>query len=101
MKMLVLIFRQSLEPDLMKVLDDLDVKAFTQASTMEGAGDSGTTLHSYGRNGHNSMILAAMDDEKAAMVAKRLKTFFSIAQRHQQSGRTPLRLFAIPCECLI
>lgn len=101
MKMLVLIFRQSLEADLMKVLDDLEVKAFTQASAIEGMGDSGTTLHSYGKNGHNSMILAAMDDERAMQVAKRLKTFFSIAQRHQQGGRIPLRLFAIPCECLI
>lgn len=101
MKMLVLVFRQSLESDLMKVLNDLEVKAFTQASKMEGMGETGTTLHSYGRSGHNSMILAAMEDEKAEQVAKRLKTFFNIAQRQQQGGKIPLRLFAIPCECLI
>jgi nitrogen regulatory protein PII len=101
MKMLVIIFRHSLEQDLLELLKEVDVKAFTEAPKVQGAGETGSTSHSFGWPGHNSMILAAMEEDHADRVVKRLKTFRDTLARRQHGAKIPMRLFAFPCECLI
>jgi nitrogen regulatory protein PII len=101
MKMLMLVFRQSLEDDLLQLLEELDVKGFTETPKVHGKGETGKTFQTFGWPGYNSMIMAAMEDEQADLVVKRLKIFSSTAQRRQHVAKIPLRLFAIPCECLI
>ncbi len=101
MKMLVLIFRESLEQDVLQLLEELDVKGFTEAPKLQGRGETGKTFQTFGWPGYNAMILAAMEEEQAEHVIKRLKTFSHAAQRRQRVAKIPLRLFAVPCECLI
>ena len=101
MKMLVLIFRESLEQDVLQLLEELGVKGFTEAPKLQGAGETGQTFQTFGWPGYNAMILAAMEEEQAEQVAARLKTFSQAAQQRQRVAKIPLRLFAVPCECLI
>jgi hypothetical protein len=101
MKMLLLVFRHSLEDDILQLLDELDVKAFTEAPKVLGIGEAGSALDSFGWPGHNSMILAAMEEDQAERVVQRLKTFRDHMAQRQHGAKIPMRLFALPCERLI
>ncbi|TAJ27878.1 MAG: hypothetical protein EPO64_05095 [Nitrospirae bacterium] len=101
MKMLLLVFRQSLEQDLLLLLKELDVKAFTEAPKVFGMGEAGTAYQSLGWPGSNSMILAAMEEEQAERVVQRLKLFREHLAQQQHGAKIPMRLFAIPCEHLV
>ena len=89
MTMLLLIFRQSLE------------KAFTEAPKILGMGEAGTNFNSVTWPGHNCMIIAALEDEQADKVVKRLREFRDDLARRQKGAKIPMRLFAHPCERLI
>ncbi|MDE3241361.1 MAG: hypothetical protein KGO52_01415 [Nitrospirota bacterium] len=110
MKMLLLIFRQPLEHDLLQLLEELDVKAFTEVPKVFGMGETGAAGQSFGWPGYNAMVLAAMGEEQAERVVQRLKKFHDhLAQQQHMStlkpstqwGKVPIKLFAIPCELLI
>ena len=98
MKMLLLVFRQSLDQDLQKLLKNLDVKAFTEAPKVFGMGEAGTTFNSFGWPGFNSMILAAMEEEQADRVVARLRAFRDQLAQRQQGAKIPMRVFILPCE---
>lgn len=100
MKMLMIVFRQSLEDDLQKLLQSLDVKAFTEAPKVFGIGEAGTALGSMGA-GSNSMILAAMENQQADQVTKQLQTFRDHLLERQHGAKIPMRVFALPCERLL
>lgn len=98
MKMLLLVFRQSLDQDLQKLLKDLDVKAFTEAPKAFGVGKAGTAFSSFARPGFNSMILAAMEEEQADRVVARLRAFRDQLAQRQQGAKIPMRVFTLPCD---
>ncbi|TAJ07336.1 MAG: hypothetical protein EPO61_15375 [Nitrospirae bacterium] len=60
MKMLVLVFRQSLEKDLLQLLNELDVQSFAHAPTVNGTGKTEPTMHSFSWSEHSGTILAAL-----------------------------------------
>ncbi len=101
MKMLLLIFRESMEREVHDLLQKLNVKAFTETPTVLGAGETGTVLNSFERPGCNSMILAAMEDEKAGRVLERLKAFCEGLTERQHGMKIPLRVFTFPCDSVI
>lgn len=101
MKMLMIIFRHSLESDLLELLKEIEVKAFTEAPNVLGVGETGRTHESFGWPGRNSMIWAAMEEEQADRVVTQLKAFRDGLSQRQHGAKIPMRLFAIPCECLI
>ena len=101
MTMLLLIFHQSLDQDLHQLLDKLDVKAFTEAPKILGMGEAGATFNSFDWPGHNSMIIAALEDEQADKVVKRLREFRDDLARRQKGAKIPMRVFAHPCTRLI
>jgi len=98
MKMLLLVYRQSLDHDLQKLLKDLDVKAFTEAPKVFGMGEAGTAFSSFDWPGFNSMILAAMEEKQADLVVARLKAFRDQLAQRQQGAKIPMRVFTLPCE---
>jgi hypothetical protein len=78
MKLLLVIYRQSLEEDVRELLRDLDVKAFTEAL--------------------NSLILAAMEEDQASWVIAELQAFGERLSKRQNGAKVPMRVFALPCE---
>lgn len=98
MKMLLLIFRESLDEDLRELLRDLNLKAFTKAPKVLGSGDAGRAADSLQQPGFNSLILSALDDDQAGMVIARLTILRDELSRNQHGAKIPLRVFVLPCE---
>lgn len=98
MKMLLVIFRQSLDEDVRELLRSLNVKAFTEAPRVFGIGEAGRSDDSFEWPGFNSMILAAMEDEQAAYVIDKLKEFRDHLTKRQRGAKIPMRVFILPCE---
>jgi nitrogen regulatory protein PII len=100
MRMLMLVFRSSLEEEMLKELDELGVKAFTQHPTVLGSGLSGKALNTL-VSPSNSMVWAAMEDAEARRVALALKKFQRELKLHQQGAKIPLRIYIFPCEEIV
>jgi nitrogen regulatory protein PII len=97
MKIVMIVFRASMEEDVLRLLADLGVKAFTDVPKVFGLGESGRAFASFGQPGSNAMILAALDDAEAALLVDGLKEFHRRSARDQHGAKIPLRAFVIPC----
>lgn len=96
MKMVMIIYRESLEEEIHGLLQEHGVKAFTELHKVGGTGETGAAFHSFTWPGVNSLILAALSEEKAEQVAGGFKVFHD--QRVQEHGhKIPLRVFVLPC----
>ena len=98
MKMIVIVFRQSLDHDLLNLLETLDVKAFTQAPEVWGQGESGHAFGSFSWPGCNSLLLAAMPDARIAEILSAIRRFRDDLSRNQHGASVPLHVFTVPCE---
>jgi hypothetical protein len=97
MQMLMIVFRNSLEEEVLGVLRELDVAAYTDLPKVFGVGEAGMAFHSFTWPGFNSMILAALDDPDARQLARALEDFRDAAQARQDGATIPLRVFVLPC----
>jgi len=104
MKMLMIVFRESLEEDVMKVLRELGVTAFTELPSVVGAGETRAAFHAFrtfATPQTNSMVLTALADEQAEKVIKGLNTYREQLTQRQHGAYIPLRVFALPCEQVV
>ncbi len=101
MKMLIMIFRDSLGEDLRGLLEELNIKAFTEAPKVLGRGEAGAALDSVDWPGFNSMIFAALDEDQAQRLGDGLKAFRDRIAQRQRGAKVPLRVFVLPCELLV
>jgi hypothetical protein len=95
-KMLMLIFRSSLETDVLALLRDLRVESFSDVPEVLGVGQTGIAFHSFPSPGFNCMILAALDDLEAERIVRGIRRFHD-RLRDVQDSPIPLRLFVVPC----
>ncbi len=101
MKMLLVIFRESLDEEIRRLLRSLNVKAFTEASKVLGVGEAGMAADTFEQPGFNSLILAALDDEQAERVIAGLQQFREDMSRNQRGAKIPMRAFILPCDQVI
>jgi hypothetical protein len=101
MKMLMIVFRESIEEDIKDILTKHDVKAFTEMHEITGVGEAGAAFHSLSWPAYNDMILAALPDLKAETVVAGLKDFRDQAMQRRGGDKIPLRVFALPCELVV
>jgi hypothetical protein len=101
MQMLLIVFRDSLEDDLRRLLDQLGVKGFTEAPRLIGRGESGTALNSFDWPGTNAMIFTALEDTQARAVLEGLKRFHAELGQHRHGAKVPIRVFTLPCEQIL
>jgi hypothetical protein len=101
MKMLMVIYRRSLDQDIRHLLKELSIRAFTEAPKVLGMGEAGHAFDSLAWPGHNVMILSAMRDDDAERVVGELRVFCDHLQGLQGGAKVPLRVFALPCEQMI
>jgi hypothetical protein len=97
-KMVAVIYRQSLDQDIRRLLKGIDVKDFTEAPKIFGIGDAGDAAHTFPGKGHTCMILSAMREDQAERVIGQLKEFRDDMATIQGTDKVPLRVFAFPCE---
>ncbi|MGH7257531.1 MAG: PG0541 family transporter-associated protein [Nitrospiraceae bacterium] len=101
MRMVMVIYRHSLDQDLRRLLKSLDIKAFTESPKLLGVGE---TTHACGAStwpGHNAIILSAMEDDQAERVIGMLRKFRDHMVELQGGAKIPLRVFTLPCERVI
>lgn len=94
-KMVMLIFRDSLEDDIMSLLKQFGANAFTEVHNVEGLGETGAAFHSFTWPGRNSMILAAMPEDRADRLVKQLRKFRDERVKQQHGLKLPLRVFVL------
>lgn len=75
MKMVMVIFRHSLDQDIRRLLKELDVTNFTEAPKVLGIGEAGHAFGSFTWPGHHAIILSAMEELQADRVIEVLKEF--------------------------
>ena len=95
--MLLMVFRSSLERDVLALLRDLRVKAFTDLPEVLGAGEAGVAFHSFPWPGFNSMILIALDEHESLRIVNAMRAFRDRMGRVQHGASIPLRVFVVPC----
>ncbi len=97
MKMIMIVFRSSLEADLLGLLERLGVEAFSRLPEVHGVGVSGEAMRAFPSPAFNSMVLAALEDPEADRVAGALREFCDQGAARQQGAHIPLRVFLLPC----
>ncbi len=101
MKMMLLVFRNSLEEEVLHLLKSLEVKAFTEAPEVLGMGEAESAFSSPPARRSNSMILAALKQEQIDGVMGGLKAFRDRLAQEEHDARIPIRVFLLPCEQVI
>ena len=99
MKMLILVFRSTLNEQVLRVLDELKLPGYTESTEVYGTGSMGRAFDSHAWPGYNSMVFSAVGENDARKVAGALKEFSEMLTA--QGEKVPLRLFAVPCEQLL
>lgn len=92
--MLLVVFRESLGPELQTVFEELPVKAYTETAKVFGVGETGKVKWP----GMNSMVLACMEEDQAERLIMKLKEFCDTLSGRQQGAKIPLHVFVLPCE---
>ena len=101
MKMLMIVFRDSIEEDIKVLLARQQVRAFTEMHDVIGTGEAGAAFHSLAWPAFNDMILVALPEAEAERVVAALKDFRDQQIESQHGAKIPLRVFAVPCELLV
>ena len=98
MKMVMVLYRRSLDQDIRHLLKELDITAFTEAPKVLGIGEAGQAFGSFTWPGHHAIILSAMEDFQAERLIEVLKEFRDHLCGLQGGAKVPMRVFVVPCE---
>lgn len=101
MKMLMIIFRESLEQDMLKLLKELEVQAFTELPSVLGSGEAGPVFHTLAMPQTNAMVLSALTDDHAERVIADLRAYRENLTERQSGAYIPLRVFVLPCDQVV
>ena len=101
MKMLVLIFRDSLEEEILSLLQHEKIQAYTMIPKVHGMGETGAAFGSFMSQGENSLVLLAMADEPARQTIEAFRALRSRLSQHQHGIAIPMKLMVMPCEEII
>jgi len=101
MKMLMIVYKDSLEDDIRGLLKLHNVRAFTEMHDVAGMGETGPAFHSLSWPGINNMILAGLPQPDADKVIDALKEYRDQQVQKRGGAKLPLRVFAMPCEMVV
>jgi nitrogen regulatory protein PII len=101
MQMVAIVFRKSLESEVLAVLRACHVRTFTDIAEVLGAGETGLALNTFVRPGFNSLVLVALAEADVERVVKALREFRDRAVAQQHGAAVPLHVFVLPCEQVV
>ena len=100
MKMLTIICRDTLEGEVRRVLNDLNVKGYTVASGLGGKGQSGSVSeHSW--TDRNVSFMVALEDQYVPALADAIKQLYLRVLEANHGQEVPLKVFLQPCEVIL
>ena len=97
MKMVMIVFRDSLKDEVLTLLQAREIKAYTLLSEVTGMGQSGVARGNVTSLGFNSLVLVALPDQHADQVIGDLKVFHDGLAEEHPSGKAPVHAFVFPC----
>ena len=97
MKMMMVVFRDTLKDHMVMFLKEREIKAYTLMHEVAGAGRTGEATGSFASPGLNSMILVALPEQQADGLIEELKTFRDSLSGDFPAGKVPLHAFVFPC----
>jgi len=101
MQMVVIIFRSSLEEDVLAVLKRCHIRGFSDIAGVLGSGETGSVLGTFDSPGSNSIVLTALDPPDATRVVDALRDLHTAALARQHGRDLPLHVFLLPCEQVV
>ena len=101
MKMLMIVFRESMAEQIHALMKDYEVTAYTELQNVSGRGETGPTLHFSLSAGANRMILAAIPEQMAYRLIEGLSHYRMEHMRQEGEGTFPLHAFVLPCEQVV
>jgi len=101
MKMLVIVFRESLVEQVHALLHEYEVNAFSELHNVAGKGITGSTNQFFLAPTTNRMILVAVSEQSAYRVIDGFARFRLAQEAAQGDGAFPLHAFVLPCEQVV
>lgn len=98
MKMLMIVFRESLVEQVHALLKEYDVNAFSELHNVDEKGATGSTSQFFLAPATNRMILAAVSDQLAYRLIDVLTRFRLEQETTHGDSIFPLHVFVLPCE---
>ncbi len=96
MQMVVMVFRTSLESEVLPLVDEEQLP-FTRLGSAQGKGATGSVSGSLHQGGTNTVLLLAVPDEQLSQFRERVHQFQDKLKAHARSGRVPFHTFVLPC----
>lgn len=97
MKMLTIIFRASLEGQLLELLNKHGVTAYSEIYKVLGMGETERVPGYSAWPGTNSMLIVALPDDRAERLVTELQQFHSNWEYSPDRPKLPIRLFVWDC----
>lgn len=101
MKMLMIVFRESIVQHIHALLKEHHVTSFSEIHNVEGQGETGPSVKSFFSPGANCMILTAVPEPAAARLIEGFTRFREDHGLHVHGNTFPLHVFALPCEKVV
>jgi nitrogen regulatory protein PII len=101
MKMLVIVFRESLVEEIHAVLTAHEVAAYSELHNVTGKGATGLTSQFFLAPTTNRMILTAVSDQLAYRLIDAFTRFRSDHDAATDDSIVPLHVFLLPCEQMV
>lgn len=98
MKMLVIVFRESLIEQIHALLNDYNVAAYSELHNVTGKGAAGLTSQFFLAPATNRMILTAVSDQLAYRLIEVFARFRLEQEAAQGDNIVPLHVFVLACE---
>ena len=98
MKMLLIVFRQSIVEHIHALLKEYDVNAFTELHNVAGRGETGPTVQFLLSPGANCMILTAVSEQLAYGL---IDGFTRFKAEHGMGQHDHVHIFILPCEQVV
>ncbi|OQW33389.1 MAG: hypothetical protein A4E19_02970 [Nitrospira sp. SG-bin1] len=98
MKMLVIVFRESLVEQVHGLLNEYEVNAFSELHNVAGKGSTGSTSQFFLAPTTNRMILVAVSDQSAYRLIDAFTRFRLEQEAAKGDNIFPLHVFVLPCE---
>ena len=101
MKMLLIVFRQSIVEHIHALLKEYDVNGFTELHNVAGRGETGPNVQFFLSPGANCMILTAVSEQLAYRLIDGFTRLKAEQGLHQKDNTFPLHVFILPCEQVV
>jgi nitrogen regulatory protein PII len=101
MKMLLIVFRQSMVEHVHALLKEYDVNAFSELHNVAGRGETGPSVQFFLSPGANCMILTAVSEQLAYRLIDGFTRLKAEQGLHQKDNTFPLHVFILPCEQVV